>query len=81
MFHHGFHSQGAGNFAVRFSAHSIRQHVEVQRRDNAKAIFVVRTHATNVSHAATRDLHACSDSLAKLTPVPVTPKALSLFPR
>jgi hypothetical protein len=60
---------------MRFSAHSIGQHVEVQRRDNPEAIFVVRTHATNVSHAATRNFHACSDSLAELTPVPVTPKA------
>src|SRR5215472_2590904 len=75
VFHYRFYSQGAGNFAVRFSSHSVGQHKKVQRRDNAKAIFVVRAHATNVSHAATRDLHTCSDSPAELTPVPATPKA------
>src|SRR2546425_8133608 len=38
--HHGFHRQRAGNFAVCFSAHSVGQHVEVQRHHDAEAILV-----------------------------------------
>ena len=63
MLHHRFHGHGARDFAVGFSPHAIRQHVEVQRLHNLEAIFVVRSNATKVGHAATHNFHTCSDSL------------------
>jgi len=55
-----FNSHGAGDFAVGFAPHAVGKHEEVERLDDLVAIFVVRTHATNIGHAATYDSHTNS---------------------
>src|SRR6266849_2342799 len=52
---------------MRFAAHPIRQHKQVQRGHNAKAVLVVGAHATYIGHAAAHDLHEQSPALAEHT--------------
>src|SRR6266404_1362171 len=70
MLHDGFDSHGAGDFTVRFTPHAVGKHVEVQRLNDLVTVFVVRTHATQIGHAATGDSHANSPCPRKATPLP-----------
>src|SRR5260370_20481556 len=69
VFHDRFHSHGARDFAVRFAAHAVGKHEEVQRLNDPVAIFVVRTHATHIGHAATYDTHTNSLCRPEITPL------------
>ena len=56
MRHHCLHSKLAGYFAVRFSAHSVGQHIQLQRCVNRVAIFVVFSDAPEVGTRACFDM-------------------------
>src|ERR1700676_4348234 len=49
---------------MRFATHPVRQHKQVQRGYNAKAVLVVGAHATHVGHAAAHNLHKDSTASA-----------------
>src|SRR5260370_4325113 len=54
--------QCAGDFSVGLAAHAVGQNEELQRRNDAKTVFVVCANATYVAYAATCDLHEHSSS-------------------
>ncbi len=70
VLHDRFYSQRAGNFAVGFAPHAVGKHKEVQRPIDLVAIFVVRTHATHIGHAAACDSHPTSPCPRETTPRP-----------
>src|SRR5258708_24572356 len=70
MFHNRFNSHRAGDFAVGLAPHAVGKHEEVQRLNDFVAIFVVRTHATHIGHAATCDSHTNSPCRPDATPRP-----------
>ncbi len=55
MFDNGFDRERAGDFAMGFAAHPVRAHIEVQRRDDAVAVFVIGAHHAHVRGATGRD--------------------------
>jgi hypothetical protein len=57
MLCNGLDGQCAGDFSMGLAAHAIGQDEELQRCDDAKAIFVVRAKATYVAYAAAYDFH------------------------
>ena len=60
VFDNGFDRERAGDFAVRLAAHSVREHIEVERRDDAVAVFVIGAHHAHVRGATGRDLQVHS---------------------
>ncbi len=52
MRHDRLHGKIAGHFAVRFSAHSVGEHIQMQRRVNRVTIFVVFSDAPEVGARA-----------------------------
>src|SRR5260370_8885555 len=46
------------------AAHPVRQHKQMQRCHNAKAVLVIGAHATHIGHAAAHNLHGDSPALA-----------------
>src|SRR5579883_3358230 len=57
MPHHGFHRHRARYFSMRLAAHSIGEHVQLERLHNLEAIFVVGADPPDISQAAARDTH------------------------
>ena len=56
VLHDGFDSQCAGNLAMSFTAHPIRENIEVKRRDDAKAVFIVGAHHSHMGGTTGRNL-------------------------
>src|SRR5882757_4117431 len=64
MFYDGFHSQCAGDFAVRLAAHAVGKDKQVQRLHQPKAVFIVRPNLPHVGRAAAHNTHKHSPSRA-----------------
>src|SRR5256885_14677356 len=64
MFYDGFHSQCAGDFAVRLAAHAVGKDKKVQRLHQPKAVFIVRPNLPHVGRAAAHNAHKHSPSRA-----------------
>src|SRR5580698_4642438 len=62
---------------MRFASHAVGKHKQVQRFDNAEAIFVICAHPPHIGYAAAYDPHKfsrrCSLSDPVPTPVPGNP--------
>src|SRR5579864_9036516 len=67
----GFDSESAGNFAVCFAAHAIREDEQVQRIDDAETVLVVGAHTTDVGLAATYNSHTDSSSRCRCRTTPL----------
>ena len=57
MLHDRLDGQRAGDFAMRFAAHTVGEDEQVQLRDNTEAVLIVRTDAPHAGHAAADNLH------------------------
>ena len=70
MLDDGFHGKRARNFSMRFAAHAVRQHKEIQRFDNAETVLVIRAHPPQIGDAAAYDPHKFSRCCLLSEPVP-----------
>ena len=56
----GFNGQRTCHFAMSFAAHSVREYKKSERRNDAKAVFIVGAHHAHMGGATARDLQGNS---------------------